>query len=85
MFSNDGSTFIHSVYKAHSITVVSFGADGDTRTLKAMKDSFQLLDSLDKDILKLSLSSVLEVEDYCKHWHSWFKVRHSTNLAYVLG
>lgn len=74
---------IYSQCQAHGITVVSFGTDGDTRALKTMKSSCQLLDSFDKDILKLSPSSVLEVEGYSKHWHSWFKVRHHTNLAYV--
>ena len=42
----------------------------------------QLLDSFDKDILKLSPSSVLEANTFSKCWHSWFKVQHPTNLAY---
>ena len=69
--------------KAHGITVVSFGANGDTRALKAMKSSCQLLDSFDKCMLKLSPSSLLEVENYSKDWCSWFKIQHPTNLAYV--
>ena len=69
--------------KVHGITVVIFGADGDIRALKAMKSSCQLLDSFDKDILKLSPSSVLEAETFSKCWHCWFKVQHPTNLAYV--
>ena len=69
--------------KVHGITVVSFGADGDTTTLKAMKCLCHLVDSFDKSMLKLSPSSILEVESYSKHWHSWFKVQHPTNLSYV--
>ena len=48
-----------------------------------MKSSYQLLDSFDKDILKLSPLSVLEAKTFSKCWHSWFKVQHPTNLAYV--
>ena len=62
---------------------MSFGADGDTRALKAMKTSCQLLNTFDKDMLKLSPSSVAEVECYSKQWNSWFKVQHPTNLSYV--
>ena len=69
--------------KAHGITVVSFGADGDTRALKAMKTLCQLLNTFDKDMLKLSPSSVAEVECCSKQWNSWFKVQHPINLSYV--
>ena len=62
---------------------MSFGADGDTRALKAMKTSCQLLNTFNKDMLKLSPSSVAEVECYSKQWNSWFKVQHPTNLSYV--
>ena len=43
--------------RKHGITIVSYGADGDSRALKAMKSSCQLLQSFDKALFKLSPSS----------------------------
>ena len=75
--------YIYLECKHRGITVVSFGADGDSRALRAMKSSCQLLKSFDKALLKLSPSSLLVAKDYSKRWKSWFKVQHPTILAYI--
>ena len=51
--------YIYLSVKLMASSVVGFGADGDTRALKAVKSSCQLLDSFDKCMLKLSLGMSL--------------------------
>jgi len=74
---------IYLEYRKRDITIVSYGADGDSRALKAMKSSCQLLQSFDKALFKLSPSSLIKAEDFYTQWNSWFKVQNPTILAYI--
>jgi len=66
------------------ITIVSFGADSNSRALRAMKSSCRLLQSFEKTLLKLSPSSLLEVKDYHTQWKPWYKIQNPTTLAYSI-
>ena len=69
--------------KTRGITVVSFGADGDSRELKSMKVSTQLLFSSQTPISFLSPSYNLKRLPIPAEWFSWFAVRKATAIAYV--
>lgn len=73
--------YIYSQCSARGITVVSFGADGDTRELKAMKTSCQLFSS-DQKLLMMSPSNLLTPLKHPENW-TWFRVKYSTSIAYV--
>ena len=81
----------HSVFKhifseakkRARITVVSFGADGDSHELKSMQVSTQLLFSSQTPISSLSLSYNLQKLSIPSEWWSWFAVRKPTAIAYV--
>ena len=76
--------YIYSECAKRGIRVVSFGADGDPRELKAMQVSLQLAcistkavvvdKSLSLDAHKLTIPSA---------WKSWFAVRCPTAVAYI--
>ena len=76
--------YIYSQCTACGITVVSFGADGDTRELKAMKTACQLSNSksLDQKLFMMSPSNLLAPVKHPDNW-TWFRVKYSTNIAYV--
>ena len=73
--------YIYSQCLARGITVVSFGADGDTRELKAMKAACQLFNS-DQKLLMMSPSSLLAPLKHPENF-TWFRVKYSTSIAYV--
>ena len=62
--------------------MVSFGADGDSRELKAMQVSTQLISSHDP-ITSLSPSFNLPKLVIPKEWVSWFAVKTPTVIAYI--
>ena len=76
--------YIYFLCTARGITVVSFGADGDTRELKAMKTACQLSNSksLDQKLFMMSPSNLLAPVKHPDNW-TWFRVKYSTNIAYV--
>ena len=51
--------YIYCQCAEHGVKVASFGADGDTRELSAMKSSCHLLNLGDKQLLKMSPSYLL--------------------------
>ena len=76
--------YIYSQCSARGITVVSFGADGDSRELKAMKTSCQLSNSksLDQKLFMMSPSNLSTRVKQPDNW-TWFRVKYSTSIAYV--
>ena len=76
--------YIYSQCSARGIRVVSFGADGDTRELKAMKTACQLFNSqsFDQKLFRMSPSSFLTPLKHPDNW-KWFKAKYSTSIAYV--
>ena len=76
--------YIYSQCSARGIKVVSFGADGDTRELKAMKTACQLFNSQspDQKLFMMSPSNFLAPVKHPDNW-TWFKVKYSTSIAYV--
>ena len=75
--------YIYSECKKKGIMVVSFGADGDSRELKAMQVSTRLLFSSQTPISSLSPSFNLQKLPIPSEWLSWFAVRKPTAIAYV--
>ena len=75
--------YIVSECKKRKITVVSFGADGDSRELKAMQVSTQLLFSSQTPISSLSPSCSLQKLSIPSEWFSWFAIKKPTAIAYI--
>ena len=75
--------YMFSECKKRGITVVCFGADGDSRELKAMQVSSQLLFSSQSPLSSLSPSNDLKVLSIPTEWWSWFAVKKPTSIAYV--
>ena len=76
--------YIYSQCLARGIKVVSFGADGDTRELKAMKTACQLFHtrSFEQKLFMMSPSSSLTPLKHPENW-KWFRAKYSTSIAYV--
>ena len=76
--------YIYSQCSARGIRVVSFGADGDTRELKAMKTACKLFNSqsIDQKLFRMSPSSSLKPLKHPDNW-KWFRAKYSTSIAYV--
>ena len=68
--------------KKRGITVASFGADGDSRELKAMQVSTSLL-ATQSSSASLSPSMGLKRLDIPPQWSSWFAAKKPTAIAYV--
>ena len=66
-----------------NIAVASFGADGDSREMKAMQISTGLLSSKASPLLSISPTHLLKKNSIPKEWHSWFAVSIPTSVAYV--
>ena len=75
-------TYIFLECKKLGISVVSFGADGDPRELKAMQVSTQLL-FYEYPITSLSPSSKIPKLVIPSEWKSWFAVKTPTTIAYI--
>ena len=75
--------YMFSECKKRGITVASFGADGDSRELKAMQVSAQLLFTSRTLKSLLSPSSSLQKLPIPSEWLSWFAVRKPTAIAYI--
>ena len=75
--------YIFSECKKRGIIVVSFGADGDSRELKAMQVSTQLLFSSHTPMASISPSADMKKLTIPSQWWSWFAVRKPTAIAYV--
>lgn len=75
--------YIFEECKQRNITVVSFGGDGDSRLLKAMKISTQLkVQGIDKTLYSLSPSfSTLSLK-FPNEW-TWFWVEKPTSIPYI--
>ena len=70
---------IHTECAKRGITVVSFGADGDSRELKSMRISCQLLQKSQSQFT-LSPSATISPIDIPKSWSNWFAVKHPTYI-----
>ena len=74
---------IYSECQKRSITVISFGGDGDSRILRAMKVSYQFkINANDKQQLDLSPSSLLKELANTKQW-PWFWLQRIGPVIYV--
>ena len=76
--------YIYNECVKRKIVVVSFGSDGDSRNLRAMKISCQynLASNNDKFLFTESRSILANEMLYPKKW-SWFWVKNPTTIAYV--
>jgi len=72
--------YIYSQCKQRNISVVSFGSDGDSRCLRAMKISCQLNTSVtDQNNSAAFLTNKMA---YPKDW-TWFEIQMPTSIAYI--
>ena len=62
--------------------LVSIGADGDSRKLKAMQVSTQLLSSTQNSSINL-LSSINNKITIPSEWKKWFAMKWPANIAYI--
>ena len=78
--------YIYAEFHKRNITVVSFGGDGDSQILKAMKVScdFKLNtnDQLQHDQFQFSPSSLLKELPNMKQW-SWFWLKQTAPVIYM--
>ena len=74
--------YIHEQCQQRKISVISFGADGDSRELRAMKISYQFKIKQPVDKFHVQLLPSLDRQDYPKAW-TWFWVKRSTPLVYI--
>ena len=75
--------YIYQECLKRGITIISFGADGDSRLLRAMKISTQLnLTASDKALFNQSPSSLTLGLRIPKDW-TWFWVERATTLLYI--
>ena len=65
------------------ITVVSYGADGDSRELKVMQISTKLSLSTNPSPAYSSFSLNLPKVQIPSDWWSWFAIRNPTHIVYV--
>lgn len=72
-------SYIVSECAKRNITVVSFGADGDSRELKAMLQSTHLSHSEGTILDALNLNKL----SVPKEWLSWFAIKDPNGIAYV--
>lgn len=74
--------YIYSECAKRKILVISFGSDGDSRNLKAMKISCQFNHSNDKSLIIKSPSVLADGMLYPEDW-PWFWFRNPTTIAYI--
>ena len=75
--------YIHSECSKRGIRVVSFGADGDSRELKAMQMSMKLYLSTLPSALTVVQSIGLSQLKIPNSWYSWFACKNPTSVAYI--
>ena len=75
--------YIHFECQKRGIKVVSFGADGDSRELKAMQTSMQICISTKPRIDDNSLCLNLQKLAIPSEWKSWFAVGQATSVSYI--
>ena len=73
--------YIYSQCTKRGITVASFGGDGDSRIMKAMRVSVSLLRSSDDPMLQ-ELSAPVPLLRVSTEWNKWFSIR-PTAISYV--
>ena len=76
-------TYIFNQCKKRGISIISFGADGDTREMKAMQVSCQLLLSTKPPLFSLSPTHNLPTLAIPPKWKSWFAAQHPTSISCV--
>ena len=69
--------------KKRGISVVSFGADGDTREMKAMQVSCQLLLATKPSLFSLSPTHNLATLTILLKWKTWIAIQHPTTISCV--
>ena len=73
--------YINSELKSRGIHLLSIGADGDSRELKAMQVSTQLLSSSPGSLSRMSLAAnTIEIPST---WSSWFLLKRPTSIAFI--
>ena len=75
--------YVFMVCRKRGITVVSYGADGDSQELKVMQVSTQLSPSTHPSSAYSYNSLDLPKVQIPSDWWSWFAVRNLTSIAYV--
>lgn len=75
--------YIFNECNKRGITVISFGADGDTRELKAMQLSTKLCFSNSQKSCSGYTKIDLQELNIPTTWSSWFAIKHPTTVAYV--
>lgn len=75
-------SYIYKECRKRGITVVSHGADGDSREVKSMKASCRLFFD-DPKFSQLSPSYNIPVLKIPKEWSSWFILKNPTNISFV--
>jgi len=76
--------YIYTECNKRNISIVSFGSDGDSRNLKAMKIScqFNLACGNDKSLFTSSPSILADEMLYPEDW-TWFWIKNPTTIAYI--
>lgn len=69
--------------KKLGITVISFGADGDSRELKSMQVSTNLLFSSTNSMALLSPSNTSDKVSIPIEWRPWFAIKNPAAISYV--
>ena len=76
--------YVYTECRKFGITVVSFGADGDSRELKSMQVSTNLMFASSNPLASLSPSfRSAEKVVIPSEWRQWFAVKHPTTVCYV--
>ena len=75
--------YIYTECEKLNIEVISFGADGDSREMKSMRVSSELLLKTSNPLLQYSPSSDLPIRTMPKAWTEWFILKHPTNIFYI--
>ena len=75
--------YIYLECKKLGITVINFGADGDSRELKSMQVSTHLLFSSANPLASLSPSNSSDKVSIPAEWRQWFAVRKPSAISYV--
>ena len=73
--------YIYSELKKRDINLLSIGADGDSRELKAMQVSAQLLSKSAGSLSLLSPSS--DKINIPLNWSSWFAIKRPTSISFI--
>ena len=75
--------YIFEQCKRRGIHVVSFGGDGDSRLMKAMRIASGLITPKEGKNPAVDLSFILKAPKIPSSWFTWYRIRQPSTLAYV--